>query len=69
MQNKIENRKISAQLYKNALNSLLDLLQSQEEVLKCRFEETRLQYKKIIATIQLVKALGGGYCNEEIPFQ
>lgn len=66
--NRIQNRKIIAQRYNNALANLLDLLQSQDEVLQQEFEKIHLQYKRAQAAIHLIKALGGGYCTEEVMF-
>lgn len=66
--NKMENRKLVILRYKNALDNLLDVIKSQEEVLKQEFEKIALQYKRTVAAIQLIKALGGGYQTCEVPF-
>ncbi|NGX47933.1 MAG: Outer membrane protein OprM [Chlamydiae bacterium] len=66
--NKIQNRKIMALRYKNAVSNLLDLLETQDAVLQQEFMKIKFQYKRVLAAIQLIKALGGGYCTEEMPF-
>ena len=66
--NKIQNRKIMALRYKNAVSNLLELLETQDAVLQQEFMKIKVQYKRVLAAIQLIKALGGGYCTEEMPF-
>jgi len=68
VQNKIANRQLTALRYQHALSTLLDVLQMQDEVIQEKFKKIRLQYNQRIAAIELIKVLGGGYCNEEDPF-
>ncbi len=68
VQNKIATRSLMVSRYKNALSNMLELLQAQEEVLQEQFIQLNLQYERILAAIELIKALGGGYCSEEVPF-
>ncbi len=67
VENRIQDRELMAERYKHAVSNLLDLLESQDLVIKQEFEKIRLEYKQNISTIQLIKALGGGYCNRENP--
>lgn len=67
--NKIQNRKIMAQRYVNAIANLLDFLRVQDEVFQQEFKKIEVEYKRLISAVQLIKALGGGYCSAEVPFE
>lgn len=66
--NRLQNRKLEALRYKNAVANKLDLLSAQDALLQQQFSKIKFEYQRVIATVKLVKALGGGYCTEEVPF-
>jgi len=66
--NKIQNRKLEALRFKNAIANMLDLLTAQDAVLQQKFSKIKFEYQRVITAVKLVKALGGGYCSEEVPF-
>jgi NodT family efflux transporter outer membrane factor (OMF) lipoprotein len=68
VENRVENRKLEELRYKNALVSMLDLLAAQDAVLKQEFSRIQFEYERAEEAVKLIKALGGGYCTEEVPF-
>lgn len=68
VENKMQNQKLSSLRYENALNNLMEVLNAHEEVLREKFLQMKYEYDRYKATIQLIRALGGGYCNSDIPF-
>lgn len=66
--NQLQNRKLMALRYEHALANMLELLDTQETLLQQEFQKIQFQYKRVLSAIGLIKALGGGYCTEEVPF-
>ena len=69
VQNKLQNRKLMHLRYEHAISNLLELLDTQEALLQEEFKKIHFQYERYVAVIHLIKALGGGYCTEEVPFE
>lgn len=69
VENKMQNQKLSSLRYENALNNLLEVLNAHEAVLREKFLQLKYEYDRYKATIQLIRTLGGGYCNSDVPFE
>lgn len=67
LQNKFQNRNFAKARYHNALISLSHFLEVENQLLEEQIENIGLQYQQRTAIIQLIKALGGGYCTSEVP--
>lgn len=67
VENKRQNYAIVELRYQNAVNTLLQLLEAKEEWVQERYKKVESQYQRIRATIELIKALGGGYCSADQP--
>jgi NodT family efflux transporter outer membrane factor (OMF) lipoprotein len=69
LQNKMQNRDFAKSRYLNAIESLSHYLDAENQLLQEQIENIALQYQQITAVIQLIKALGGGYClpQSEVP--
>lgn len=67
LQNKIQNRDFAKSRYQNAIESLSHYLDVENQLLQEQIENIGLQYQQRTAIIQLIKALGGGYCTSEVP--
>lgn len=67
VQKKLQNYQIVQLRYKNAINTLLQLLTSQEEFIQEKYKKIESEYNRIRASIELIKALGGGYCSADQP--
>ena len=52
-----------ARRYEHAIESQLSMLSAQNNVLEMQLLQTALEYAKQQANIQLIRALGGGYCD------
>ena len=68
VQNKEKNQNLIKQLYEEELGNLLGVIQSEKELLKEKYGKIHLQYQRMISALRLIKALGGGYCTTEVPF-
>ncbi|MDE3046136.1 MAG: efflux transporter outer membrane subunit [Verrucomicrobiota bacterium] len=51
------------------LDNALQNYEFQEEVIQKELEDVRLLYNQFLASIKLIKALGGGYCSPEVPLK
>lgn len=67
LENKIKNQKIADELYKNAVGNILSPLTLETQVIQEQLEKSKLQFQQRSSVIQLIKALGGGYCTSEVP--
>jgi NodT family efflux transporter outer membrane factor (OMF) lipoprotein len=67
VQNRQETQSLIQQRYTHALNDALTNLDANLEVLLQKRLEIDAQYKYNLATIQLMRALGGGYQAQNIP--
>lgn len=65
--NRDQNRKLMQHRYQYALSNLLEVLDAEELFLQQEYMQIKAEYKRILSAIQLIKALGGGYCNQENP--
>ncbi len=68
-QNRIENQQLAKLRFSNSLDSLDALLYAQNQVIEEQITQIGMEYEKRLATIELIQALGGGYCTEEIPYE
>jgi outer membrane protein TolC len=53
----------------HALDSLMDLIDAEEALLREKLVEIQHQYQRYIAAITLVKSLGGGYTTPCLPLE
>lgn len=67
LQNKSKNRNFANDRYKNAIESLSSYLDVENDLIEERITKIILQYQQRNAVIQLIRALGGGYCSVEAP--
>ncbi|MCI0382715.1 MAG: efflux transporter outer membrane subunit [Chlamydiae bacterium] len=65
VQNQKQKRSLIQSRFTHALDSLLDLLNEDTALLQVKLREVQLQYERYLATIKLIKALGGGYIPKE----
>lgn len=69
VQNRIENQQLARLRFSNSLDSLDAVLYAQNQAIEEQITQIGMEYEKRLATIQLIRALGGGYCTEEIPYE
>jgi len=67
LRNKTENRSLAYSRYQNAIANLSDYLTVPQELLEEEQKNIALQFQQRITVVQLIKALGGGYCSMEVP--
>ncbi|NGX38899.1 MAG: Outer membrane protein OprM [Chlamydiae bacterium] len=65
--NQTQQQQLTAKRYAFAVDNLLSLISAQEEVLSRELDQNQKEYEKRLAAVDLIKALGGGYCNGEQP--
>ncbi|MBS0629692.1 MAG: efflux transporter outer membrane subunit [Verrucomicrobia bacterium] len=66
--NKIQNKNLADIRYRNSIESLTNYLVSENALIEEQLNYISLQYQQKTAIVQLIKALGGGYCATEVPF-
>ncbi len=54
---------LTAKRVENALDDRIALLRRENEVLNAEITLVELEYGKILASIELIRDLGGGYCD------
>lgn len=67
IENQVHTTKLARERYENALDNLLQFLNVRESLLTESMRQIRYSYEKKLAMVQLIQALGGGYCNSENP--
>jgi outer membrane protein TolC len=61
VRSKMENQQLVSLRHEHALDSSLQVLNAQDELLMEQFKQIQIEYENYQANIQLIKALGGGY--------
>lgn len=60
-----ENYDLISQRYQSGIDSKFTLLRSDEQYLMAKYQKTELEYERVKARIELIKALGGGFEDKE----
>lgn len=68
VKNKVDNQEISRLRFENALDNFMEVLNAHEDVLSEKFLQLEYEYNRYKSTIELIQALGGGYCTTETLF-
>jgi len=63
----VETQDLTMDLYRGMLASSLELLYAEIYALEARVKEVEVKQNLMVATVYLVKALGGGWNTEQIP--
>ena len=66
--NRFANLNLMGKRFENALSNALDVLEQRKVTLQEQLTKVKLTYDQNLAAVLLIKALGGGYCTEEVPF-
>ena len=62
-----QTQNLSLDLYKGGLASSLDLIYAQVNTLEARIREAEIQADLFVASVSLVRALGGGWSRSQLP--